>query len=184
MDMSEVFFIADTHFNHERILGIREKEPGRKFASTEEHDEELVRRWNATVGKKDAVWHLGDFSFGKRGLQVAARLNGKKSLVLGNNDRYESKDYLRYFGQIAGIVEMKDFALSHVPLHESQLKRWHFNVHGHLHSRTVKRLRHRDEPKAVKHVDDLRFLCVSCEQVNLTPVSYDWILGKLGIADK
>jgi len=31
----------------------------------------------------------------------------------------------------------------------------------------------------VKHVDDLRFLCVSCEQVNLTPVSYGWILSKL-----
>ena len=74
---------------------------------------------------------------------------------------------------------MEDFVLSHVPLHESQLKRWHFNVHGHLHSRTIKRLRHREEPKAVKHVDDLRFLCVSCEQVNLTPVSYDWILSKL-----
>ena len=96
-----------------------------------------------------------------------------------NNDRYDSKEYLKYFSQVAGIVEMKDFALSHVPLHESQLKKWHFNVHGHLHSRTVKRLRHRDEPKALKRVDDMRFLCVSCEQVNLTPVSYDWILGKL-----
>ena len=59
--MSEVFFIADTHFNHKRIVEIREKEPGGKFASIDEHDEELVRRWNATVGKKDTVWHLGDF---------------------------------------------------------------------------------------------------------------------------
>jgi len=177
--MSEVFFIADTHFNHKRIVEIREKERGRKFASLEEHDEELIRRWNAMVGKKDTVWHLGDFSFGKRGLPVAARLNGKKSLILGNNDRYDSKDYLKYFDRIAGIAKMEDFVLSHVPLHESQLKRWHFNVHGHLHSRTIKRLRRRDEPKAVKHVDDLRFLCVSCEQVNLTPVSYGWILSKL-----
>ena len=51
--MSEVFFIADTHFNHKRIVEIREKERGRKFASLEEHDEELIRRWNAAVGKKD-----------------------------------------------------------------------------------------------------------------------------------
>jgi len=178
--MSEVFFIADTHFNHKWIVEIRGKERGRKFASLEETRRgAYIRRWNATVGKKDTVWRLGDFSFGKRGLQVAARLNGKKSLTLGNNDRYASKDYLKYFDRIAGIVKMQDFVLSHVPLHESQLKRWHFNVHGHLHSRTIKRLRHRDEPKAVKHVDDLHFLCVSCEQVNLTPVSYDWILSKL-----
>jgi calcineurin-like phosphoesterase family protein len=138
-----------------------------------------VRRWNATVGKKDAARHLGDFRFGKRGLQVAGRLNGKKSVLLGNNDRYESNDYLKYFSQIAGIIEMKDFTLSHVPLHESQLKRWYFDVHGHLHSRTVKRLRHRDEPKAVKQSTISAFLCVSCEQVNLTPVSYDWILSEL-----
>src|SRR5580693_825439 len=152
--MSEVFFIADTHFNHKRIVEIREKERGRKFASLEEHDEELIRRWNAMVGKKDTVWHLGDFSFGKRRLPVAARLNGKKSLVLGNNDRYESKDYRKYFNQITGIIEMKDFALSHVLLYESQLKRWRFNVHGHLHLCTVKRLRHRDDLKHVKLVDD------------------------------
>ena len=107
------------------------------------------------------------------GLPVAARLNGKKSLVLGNNDRYESKDYRKYFNQITGIIEMKDFALSHVPLHESQLKRWRFNVHGHLHLRTVKRLRHRDDLKHVKLVDDFRYLCVNCEQINLIPVLYD-----------
>jgi calcineurin-like phosphoesterase family protein len=98
---------------------------------------------------------------------------------MGNNDRYDSKDYLKYFTQLAAIIELKDFALSHVPLHESQLKHWHFNVHGHLHSRSVKRHRHRNEPEAAKYVDDLRFLCVSCERVNLTPVSYEWILRNL-----
>jgi hypothetical protein len=40
-------------------------------------------------------------------------------------------------------------------------------------------IENRDKPKAVKYVDDLRFLCVCCEQVNLTPVSYGWILAKL-----
>jgi calcineurin-like phosphoesterase family protein len=177
--MSDVFFIADTHFNHKRILEVREKAPRQLFASTEEHDEELVRRWNAVVGKKDMVWHLGDFGFGRRGLQVAGRLNGKKALVMGNNDRYDTKEYLRYFTHLAAIIELKDFALSHVPLHESQLKRWRVNVHGHLHWRTVKKPRRRGGPPGTKGANDPHYLCVSCEQVNLEPVSYDWILAKL-----
>ena len=78
--MSEVFFIADTHFNHKRIVEIREKERGRKFASLEEHDEELIRRWNATVGKKDTVWHLGDFSFRQARASRSPRVSTERSL--------------------------------------------------------------------------------------------------------
>lgn len=76
--MSEVFFVSDTHFGHRGIIEFSETKPFRPFASIEEHDEELVRRWNSVVGVKDIVWHLGDFCFGKRNLEIAARLNGNK----------------------------------------------------------------------------------------------------------
>ena len=58
--MSEVFFISDTHFGYKRIVEFSETKPFRPFHSIDEHDEELVRRWNTTVRKKDTVWHLGD----------------------------------------------------------------------------------------------------------------------------
>jgi calcineurin-like phosphoesterase family protein len=76
--MNEVFFIADTHFNHKHIVEIREK------TRSEIRQHRGPRRgaypsMEATVGMKDTVWHLGDFGFGKRGLQVAGRLNGKRA---------------------------------------------------------------------------------------------------------
>ena len=93
--MSEVFFIGDTHFGHRGIIQFSETAPHRPFATIEEHDAELVRRWNSAVGPKDVVWHLGDFCFGKRNLEIAAQLNGNKKLVLGNHDMYATEDYLR-----------------------------------------------------------------------------------------
>lgn len=171
--MSEVFFIADTHFGHRKIIEFSETKPFRPFSTIEEHDEELVRRWNATVGPKDVVWHLGDFCFGKRILEIAARLNGNKKLVMGNHDTYPTADYLRHFTRLAGVIEYKGVVLSHSPVHENQLERWKLNVHGHLHSRRVVRTG-ADGQEMV----DPCYLCVSCEQVDLTPVPFEWILSR------
>lgn len=167
--MIETFFIGDTHFGHRNIIafdGVREFRP---FASIEEHDAELVRRWNSVVRPNSPVWVLGDFCFGKRNIEIAAQLNGKKRLVMGNHDMYASADYLRHFDRLAGVVELKGGVLSHVPVHPSQLERWAFNIHGHLHIGTV---------------DDPRYFCASAEQINLTPVSLDVILERITLARK
>ncbi len=177
--MSEVFFIADTHFGHRGILKFSETKPHRVFASIEEHDEELVRRWNAVVGSKDTVWHLGDFCFGRRNLEIAARLNGNKKLVMGNHDMYASEDYLRYFTRLAGAVEYKGLVLSHVPVRECQLARWYMNVHGHLHTKRVMRPPSMElNGEIAEGVPDPRYVCVSAEQVGLAPVPYDWVLDR------
>ncbi len=54
------FFIADTHFGDGNIL----RYENRPFATVEEMDQELIRRWNEKVGEGDTVFHLGDFSAG------------------------------------------------------------------------------------------------------------------------
>lgn len=167
--MSEVFFIADTLFGHKGIIDFSVTKPFRPFATIEEHDAELVRLWNSVVGPKDTVWHLGDFCFGRRNLEVAAQLNGNKKLVMGNHDMYATEDYLRYFTRLAGIIEYKGLVLSHSPLHESQLARWYMNVHGHLHTQRVVRGDGTPDP---------RYVCVSVEQIDLLPVPFDWILNK------
>ncbi len=172
--MSEVFFIGDTHFGHRGILEFSETKPFRPFTTIEEHDAELVRRWNSVVGQKDTVWHLGDFCFGKRNLEIAAQLNGNKKLVMGNHDMYATEDYLRYFTRLAGAVEYKGLILTHVPVQEGQLSRWYMNVHGHLHTKRVMKY---DEGNRWDVVD-ARYVCVSAEQVKLTPVPFDWILNK------
>lgn len=119
------------------------------------------KRWNATVTKSDTVWHLGDFSFGKKNLEIAGRLNGTKRLVLGNHDIYPVQDYLKYFSKIYGAVEFKGFILTHIPVQEEQFQRYRGNIHGHLHVDTIK---------------DPRYINVSCEQINLTPIAYEELI--------
>jgi len=171
--MSEVFFIADTHFGHKKVIEF-EKEH-RPFATIEEHDEELVRRWNTNVTKKDSVWVLGDFCFGKKNLEIAGRLNGTKRLILGNHDLYPAADYLKYFTRVCGVIEFDGKILSHIPVHTNQLERYTHNIHGHLHSKVV-------ELETCDYLEDYRDSCyinVSVEQINLTPISYGEILHKI-----
>jgi len=153
------FFIGDTHFGHKNIINFEGVKPFRQFTSIEEHDEELVRRWNSVVRAGDTVWHLGDFAFGSKNIAVAGRLNGRKKLVLGNHDLYPSAEYLKYFEKLYGSAPLgEDTMLTHIPIHESQLERFKRNIHGHLHTNKV---------------DDPRYVCVSCEQINLTPIALE-----------
>ena len=50
----KVFFTADMHFGHENVISF-DKRP---FETVEEMDEDLIRRWNAKVGKGDLVYVL------------------------------------------------------------------------------------------------------------------------------
>ena len=54
-----------------------------------------------------------------------------------------------------GAVKYKDCVLTHIPVHPSQFPRFRLNIHGHLH---------------LKVIADTRYINVSCEQVNYTPV--------------
>jgi calcineurin-like phosphoesterase family protein len=84
MSYVQKFYIADTHFGHEAILGLC----NRPFNSIREMDDYLVDAWNSVVRSTDFVYHLGDFSFGSyaHARQIFHRLNGNKFLILGNHD--------------------------------------------------------------------------------------------------
>ena len=79
-----VWFTADTHFRHRNIMILDH----RPFKSLEEHDEELVKRWNEKVKPGDTVYHLGDFCFSGigRSVEFKDRLNGNIILIKGNHD--------------------------------------------------------------------------------------------------
>lgn len=174
--MPEIYITSDSHFSHKGIIQFSETKPFRPFDTIEEHDEELVKRWNAVVNPKDTVWHLGDVVFGKRNMPILSRLNGYKRLVLGNHDVYGAEEYLKYFAKIYGAAEYKGMILTHIPVHECQLKRYYLNIHGHLHHSTVKRAIINND--LCYFEDDPRYLCVSIEHTNLAPVPLDWIYDK------
>lgn len=158
--MSKTFFIGDTHFCHKNILLFAgQYRPG---ATVPEHDEILIHRWNSVVNPEDKVYHLGDFCFaGVDNIAIAGRLNGKKHLIMGNHDHYPSAEFLKYFDKVDGAVPYRDGILTHIPVHESQLERFAFNIHGHLHH----------FPLA-----DKRYLNVSAEMINCTPIESNILL--------
>ncbi len=159
--MPEIFFIGDTHFGHKRVLEFSPQT--RPFVTIEEHNEALIERWNRTVTKRDTVWHLGDFCFGRANISLAGRLNGYKRLVLGNHDTYRAEEYLEHFDRLYGAAEFKGYVLTHIPVSMSQMTRYRGNIHGHLHS------------------NNMGFPCyhnVSCEQINCTPISFDELIRK------
>jgi len=165
--MAEVFFIADLHFSHRGIVRFADPESGvslRPWDTTESMDQDLVERWNRVVGARDKVFVLGDFVINRRALPVAAQLAGLKTLVCGNHDTFRTEEYARYFKDQKGAVDYKGWILTHVPVHPSQLSRWSANVHGHLHARKV---------------GDPRYLCVSAEQTDYAPITYEEVARRL-----
>lgn len=148
----KTFVIADTHFGHKNIIKLEAEH--RPFKTIEEHDTELIARWNAVVTANDVVWHLGDVLFGKHSFAALAQLKRIKRLVMGNHDLYPAKEYLHYFNSIYGCFEAGGCILTHMPVHESQFERYRLNIHGHLHT---------------KPLADQRYICVSAEQLELQP---------------
>ena len=85
-DFDQVDFVtSDNHFSHARISELA----GRPFATVEEMDAELVRRWNELIGPSDVVLHLGDLALGPiaESLPLTAQLHGRRFLIPGNHDR-------------------------------------------------------------------------------------------------
>jgi calcineurin-like phosphoesterase family protein len=159
--MNRVFVIGDTHFGHKKIIEYEAET--RPFATIEEHDAELVRRWNATVNPNDTVWHLGDVLFGLDAFATLSLLNGTKKLVMGNHDRYSIDLYREHFSQVVGVAELRGCILTHVPVHPAQFGRYKANIHGHLHSNKL---------------DDARYINVSAEHTGLAPMLLDTVLHR------
>lgn len=160
--MSNTYFISDTHFHHKNILKYepsRAKELAKYLGRSEEeileelslgyagdeakfsfllgeHDRLLIRNWNAVVGKEDVVWFLGDFLCGKKDLakEIAAQLQGRKRMVMGNHDNWKEEFYrsigFEYASKYPVLLKGR-FLLSHAPLPECPSP--FFNVFGHIH---------------------------------------------------
>ena len=85
--MGKILFTGDLHFGHENVLAF----DNRPFATVDEMDAELIRRWNNKVGKGDWVYVLGDLIWKSRNNDAPAlikSLNGQIILIKGNHDRF------------------------------------------------------------------------------------------------
>ena len=78
------YFSSDTHYNHSNII----KYSNRPFSSVEEMNEHMIQEHNKLVKPTDEFFHMGDFAFANddKTIEIIKRLNGKKTLILGNHD--------------------------------------------------------------------------------------------------
>lgn len=92
-----IFFTADTHFGHEKVIGYS----NRPFADADAMDEALLAGWAAALrSPKDRLYHLGDVAFGgvERVTRIAGlikKLPGEKFLIPGNHDSERNLAILR-----------------------------------------------------------------------------------------
>ena len=175
--MAELFFVSDTHFNHANILKFVNYEGDLvrpEFDSVEDMDETMIERWNSVVKAEDKIYHLGDVSFDLKAFhRIMPRLNGKKRLILGNHDKFDMSEYLRFFEKIQESWQPTRRTLfTHRPVYmggtEGHEK---FNIHGHIH-------RTRKEMISPQHLN------VSVEMTNYAPIHWDEICKKLGISNE
>ncbi len=130
-----VFFTSDTHFGDHRVLNLYP----RPFANTAEMDAEMLRRWNEAVGSEDEVWHLGDFArTAARAAELLPQLNGRKRLIVGNND--PAPGSVLGWESVAAYAEIEvsgvRLVLCHYPFRSwNGQHRGAVNLHGHSHGR-------------------------------------------------
>ena len=166
--MSNIFFIADTHFGSEAIR-LYENRP---FADTGEMDRELIARWNRVVSEDDIVYHLGDFGADGHEAEILSRLKGVKYLVKGNHDT-GSNEYYRQ----AGFREVYDlpvilrsfWILSHEPLYVNTNMPY-ANLFGHIHANPM-----------YKDFSPQHF-CACVERTDYTPIAFDRVIALMGEA--
>lgn len=171
--MVKTWVIADPHFGHAGVCKFLREDGSklRPWDTPEEMDEALIANWNSVVDHKDRVYLLGDVVINRRCLHTLYRLQGRKVLVKGNHDIFKIEDYLPHFDDIRAYVvghttHKRKYILSHIPIHGDSLGRFGINVHGHLHANKI---------------DDPRYVCVSVEHTNFTPITLEEALKRSSV---
>lgn len=177
------FVISDHHFGHENILKFTSNEskvrPG--FSNVLQMNNYMIWQHNSVVTPEDKVYFLGDVAFNSKVFhEVMPRLNGKKSLILGNHDHFKMDEYYKYFKNIysSRYIKYSDtvkFILCHYPLHpEANFPNHPICIHGHIHEKDITT----QGMHGNWQIADNRYVNVSVEKINYTPISLDEIASR------
>lgn len=150
-----LFFGADYHLDHERILIYQEET--RPYATVQAMNDAYIAQWNSQVQGNDTVCYLGDFCWGNfdNVRRFARNLNGKIILIPGNHDRWvkpyrnknlaETQPIVSASGHIwkirSPLVTIRE-RLQKIVLCHYPLRSWDSSFHGswHLHGHVHKHL--------------------------------------------
>lgn len=133
------FFIADTHFGHDKIRARR------GFASVEEMDAQLIENWNARVTENDRIYIAGDLMYrnSRPATEYLSQLKGKKYLIIGNHDRawMRTVNLSDWFEEVGFVIEGDHkgsyFTVCHYPMMDWYRRRHGAHlIYGHIHDNT------------------------------------------------
>ena len=160
--MSRVFFTSDLHLGHENLC-----KNLRGFPSAKENDELIIENWNKTVTKRDIVFLLGDITMENNTVlrKYIPLLQGIIYVLPGNHENRQCCKSLQDFGiTLIGNIKYKNFILSHIPIHQQEIRKARGNIHGHIH-------------KGGNNWDlGNEYFNVNCEYHNYTPLLFDNLL--------
>lgn len=182
--MPSVFLTSDTHFGHAGVCRFLTStgEKLRPWDNPDDMDEEMVKRWNETVKPTDKIYHLGDVVINRKALSIMHRLNGDKVLIKGNHDIFKMDDYTPHFREIRAYHVMNGMILSHIPMHDAQMRRFGTNIHGHLHSNRVMKANGFDKKTGTVTYGnqiDPRYHCVCVEQTDFRPILFEEVQQRI-----
>lgn len=147
-----IYFIADTHFFHQTLLGQNDFAP-RPFDTVAQMDQQMISAWNARVADKDTVYHLGDIAMRPGNFpqppevyEIIAQLQGHIIFIKGNHDARSLFKYIQQqnyalngkakyqFEDVGALLKFDhaQYYLTHYPMvlgKSSQI----YNLHGHIH---------------------------------------------------
>ncbi|MBP5281597.1 MAG: metallophosphoesterase family protein [Lachnospiraceae bacterium] len=187
------YYIADLHFCHESL---NERMDKRGFSSAEAMNEYMIRQWNSRVRNGDDVVILGDFCISPKGEvanEILARLNGRKSLIIGNHDKFiESKTFRQeHFKWVRNYEELNDekrkVILSHYPImcYNGQYRLGKdgtpktYMLYGHVHNSYDEILVNdfqemtRSRQRAILGTDDV--VSIPCQMINCFCMFSDYV---------
>ena len=194
------YYIADCHFFHGEL---NDNMDHRGFASIEEMNAYMLKKWNAKVRPNDEVIILGDLSWGKpeETNELLSKLNGRLYLIIGNHDRFHQNHAYRTdrFVWMKHYEELKDYKrkiiLSNYPImcYNGQYYRNEkgedktYMLYGHVHDTTDQRLIeqfHDITISTVRTGRDGKEMHIPCNMINCfcmysdyTPLTLDeWIV--------
>lgn len=134
------FYISDLHLFHDNILNLCD----RPFENIQDMHDTIAKNWKKAVSPGDTVFILGDVGLyhEKEIRKWLDDLPGKKILIKGNHDVYQtkSKTFCGAFTKITSYLEVKDqgriVALFHYPIEEwNGFFRNRYHLHGHVHNK-------------------------------------------------
>ncbi|MFW6046363.1 MAG: metallophosphoesterase [Candidatus Woesearchaeota archaeon] len=158
-----IYFTSDQHFYHKNVIRYCQ----RPYSDITQMQNDIIKKHNEVVSKKDTVYHLGDFAFLRKDQitkisGLLEKMNGEHHLILGNHDEGKPFTYLNMgFISIHTSLFVDEFLLVHDPAMAVVAEDGQKVLCGHLH-------------ELVKWVNS-KILNVGVDVWGFKPLSIDYI---------